>query len=46
VDLGASPIANNNLRAEDLANPEKFYPLHVQVAEDSFLVQLPEFDGR
>lgn len=45
VDLGASPIANNNLRAEDLAKPEKFYPLHVQVAEESFLVQLPEFAG-
>lgn len=45
VDLGASPIANNNLRAEDLTRPEKFYPLHVWVAEDSFLVQLEEFQG-
>lgn len=45
VDLGASPIANNNLRAEDLSKPEKFYPLHVWVAEDSFLVQLEEFQG-
>jgi len=45
VDLGVSPIANNNLRAEDLTKPEKFYPLHVWVAEDSFLVQLEEFDG-
>ena len=45
VDLGMSPIANNNLRAEDLSKPEKFYPLHVRVAEDSFLVQLEEFEG-
>src|SRR5688572_6530568 len=45
VDLGVSPIANNNLRAEDLTKPEKFYPLHVRVAEDSFLVQLEEFEG-
>jgi ubiquinone/menaquinone biosynthesis C-methylase UbiE len=40
-----SPIANNNLRAEDLAKPERFYPLHVRVAEDSFLVQLEELEG-
>src|SRR5687767_8463090 len=45
VDLGMSPIANNNLRAEDLTKPEKYYPLHVRVAEDSFLVQLEEFAG-
>ena len=45
VDLGVSPIANNNLRAEDLTKPEKFYPLHVRVSEDSFLVQLEEFEG-
>jgi hypothetical protein len=45
VNLGMSPIANNNLRAEDLTKPEKFYPLHVRVAEDSFLVQLEEFEG-
>lgn len=45
VDLGMSPIANANLRAEDLKRAEKFYPLHVWVAEDSFLVQLEEFEG-
>lgn len=45
VDLGMSPIANANLRAEDLTRPEKFYPLHAWVAEDSFLVQLEEFEG-
>ncbi|HMJ90482.1 MAG TPA: class I SAM-dependent methyltransferase, partial [Candidatus Acidoferrum sp.] len=45
VDLGASPIANNNLRAEDLTKPEKLYPLHVWVSEESLLVQLEEFQG-
>jgi 2-polyprenyl-3-methyl-5-hydroxy-6-metoxy-1,4-benzoquinol methylase len=45
VDLGMSPISNNNLRAEDLVKPEKSYPLHVWVTEDLFLVQLEEFEG-
>jgi hypothetical protein len=45
VDLGVSPSGNKNLRAEDLNKPEKFFPLHVWVAEDSFLVQLEEFEG-
>src|SRR5436190_13449407 len=45
VDLGMSPIANNNLRAEDLVKPERSYPLHVWVTEDLFLVQLEEFEG-
>jgi SAM-dependent methyltransferase len=45
VDLGMSPISNNNLRAEDLIKPEKSYPLHVWVTEDLFLVQLEEFEG-
>ncbi len=45
VDLGMSPIANNNLRQADLTKPEKFYPLHVRVAADSFLVQLEQFEG-
>ena len=45
VDLGMVPIANSNVRAEDLTKPEKSYPLHVWVAEDSFLVQIEEFEG-
>lgn len=45
VDLGMSPIANSNLRAEDLKKPEKHFPLHAWVADDSFLVQLEEFEG-
>ena len=45
VDLGLSPIANSNIRPEDLGKPEKFYPLHVRVSSDSFLVQLEELEG-
>jgi len=40
-----SPIANSNVRPDDLSKPERFFPLHVWVAEDSFLVQLEEFEG-
>jgi SAM-dependent methyltransferase len=42
VDLGATPIANAYLRAEDLELAEPFYPLHVRVCSACFLVQLPE----
>lgn len=42
ADLGATPIANAYLRAEDLELAEPFYPLHVRVCSDCFLVQLPE----
>ena len=45
VDLGLVPIANSPVRPEDLNKPEKFYPLHVWVAEDSFLVQAEELEG-
>jgi SAM-dependent methyltransferase len=42
ADLGSSPLANSNLRGEDLAKPEPFYPLTVFVCGECFLVQLPE----
>jgi SAM-dependent methyltransferase len=42
ADLGSSPLANSNLRAEDLPRPEPFYPLTVFVCGECFLVQLPE----
>jgi predicted TPR repeat methyltransferase len=42
VDLGATPISNAYLRAEDLELAEPFYPLHVRVCSGCFLVQLPE----
>ena len=42
ADLGSSPLANSNLRQEDLTKPEPFYPLTVYACGDCFLVQLPE----
>jgi hypothetical protein len=45
VDLGLSPSGNKNVRAEDLNKPEMFFPLRAWVAEDTFLVQLEEFEG-
>jgi hypothetical protein len=40
VDLGMSPLANFYPRAEQLQEPERFYPLHVYVCAECFLVQL------
>jgi len=42
ADLGTSPLANSNLREEDLDKPERFYPLTAFVCGECFLVQLPE----
>jgi SAM-dependent methyltransferase len=42
ADLGSSPLANSNLREEDLVKPEPFYPLTVYVCDSCLLVQLPE----
>lgn len=41
IDLGMSPLANSYL-TRDLLSNEKFYPLHVFVCENCFLVQLEE----
>lgn len=41
VDLGASPLANSYLNSQQLLQMEPFYPLHVQVCANCFLVQLP-----
>lgn len=41
VDLGSSPLANAYLTADELRQPEVFYPLCVYVCERCFLVQLP-----
>jgi disulfide oxidoreductase YuzD len=35
VDLGMSPLANSYLRAEQLNQAEKFYPLHTYISEGS-----------
>jgi SAM-dependent methyltransferase len=45
LDLGATPLANSYLKAEDLSGPEPFYPLQVHVCERCFLVQLPVVQG-
>jgi hypothetical protein len=43
VDLGMSPLCESFLVAEQLNQMEHFYPLHVYVCEECFLVQLEEF---
>jgi 2-polyprenyl-3-methyl-5-hydroxy-6-metoxy-1,4-benzoquinol methylase len=43
VDLGMSPLANSYLTSEELNSMEPFYPLHVYVCDNCFLVQLEEF---
>jgi C-methyltransferase C-terminal domain/Putative zinc binding domain/Methyltransferase domain len=45
VDLGVSPLANSYLSADDLRQPERFYPLHVYVCEACLLVQLPVWEA-
>lgn len=46
VDLGMSPISNDNLRADQLMQMEPFYPLHAFVCDRCWLVQLPEVKRR
>ena len=41
ADLGASPLANSYLTADQLEKMEPFYPLHVYVCNTCLLVQLP-----
>jgi SAM-dependent methyltransferase len=43
VDLGMSPLCESYLRAEQLDQPETFYPLHVRVCAECLLVQLPAY---
>ena len=40
-----SPISNAYIKSEDLQTMERFYPLHVYVCQDCFLVQLAEFQS-
>jgi 2-polyprenyl-3-methyl-5-hydroxy-6-metoxy-1,4-benzoquinol methylase len=44
ADLGMSPPSNAYLKAEQLGQAERFYPLHAWVCERCFLVQLEEFE--
>jgi len=45
VDLGMSPMANSYIAPGNMQNMEPFYPLHVFVCEQCFLVQLQEFES-
>jgi len=45
VDLGMSPLANSYLDTDQLQRMEPFYPLHVYVCHQCFLVQLEEFES-
>src|SRR5262245_61626711 len=43
VDLGMSPLCESYLRPDQLNTMEPFYPLHVYVCEQCFLVQLEAY---
>src|SRR5215212_8451397 len=43
TDLGMSPPCENFLPADQLNQMEAFYPLHVFVCDECFLVQLQEY---
>ena len=46
VDLGMSPLCESYPSAAELSRGEMYYPLHVRVCEQCFLVQLEEFETR
>jgi SAM-dependent methyltransferase len=43
VDLGMSPLCESYVPIDRLDDMEPFFPLHVRVCDDCFLVQLPEY---
>ena len=43
VDLGFAPPSNAYLHAEDLSNPEVYYPLRVKVCHECWLVQTEDY---
>jgi hypothetical protein len=43
VDLGMSPLCESYLRADQLNQMEPFYPLHVLVCRECWLVQLDQY---
>jgi SAM-dependent methyltransferase len=43
VDLGSSPPCESYLTADQLEQPETYYPLHVRICPDCLLVQLPAY---
>jgi len=46
VDLGTSPLCQRHVTPQRFNHAEAFYPLHVYVCEQCFLVQLPEYVAR
>jgi 2-polyprenyl-3-methyl-5-hydroxy-6-metoxy-1,4-benzoquinol methylase len=46
VDLGMSPLCETYPSVVELNRGEVFYPLHVYVCADCFLVQLQEYESR
>lgn len=45
VDLGMSPLCETYPSADDLNRGETYYPLHVYVCENCFLVQLAQYES-
>ena len=45
VDLGMSPLCETYPSAADLNRGELYYPLHVYVCEECFLVQLEQYES-
>ncbi len=45
IDLGKTPLANSYLTASELNKMEPFYPLHLYVCSQCFLVQLEEYES-
>lgn len=43
LDLGLAPPSNAYLSQEDLARPEKFYPLKIKVCDQCWLVQTEDY---
>jgi SAM-dependent methyltransferase len=43
IDLGMSPLCENYVTAGDLNRMEPFYPLHLKICEECYLVQLDEY---
>jgi 2-polyprenyl-3-methyl-5-hydroxy-6-metoxy-1,4-benzoquinol methylase len=46
VDLGMSPLCETYPSAAELSRGEVYYPLHVYVCTNCFLVQLEEYESR
>ena len=45
VDLGMSPLCETYPSAAELSHPEVYYPLHVYICEECWLVQLEEYES-